>query len=109
MTIDEKIKMHEKCIECLKKQKENSLWENSHAIWKKNDYSEYLKIKKVIDTNSSQINIICDRLIIYKDKFEFTHNRNCTYNKFYFKFISKVAYDEKIQQMINLMQNDCKN
>lgn len=106
MTIDEEIKMHEKCIECLKKQKENSLWKNSYVIWKKNDYSEYLKIKKVIDTNSSQINVICDRLIIYKDKFEFAHNRNCTYNKFYLKSISKVDYDEKIHQMISLMTNN---
>lgn len=103
MTIDEKIKMHEKCIECLKKQKEFSLWENPYVIWKKNDYSEYLKIKKVINTNSSQITFICDRLIIYKDKFEFAHNRKCTYHKFSLKSISKLDYDEKIQQMINLM------
>lgn len=102
MTIDEKIKQHEKCIECLKKQKENS-WENKYVIWKLTDYVEYIKIKKVIDINSIQVTFICDRLSIYKDKFEFANNRKCTYNKLYLKSISKVDYDEKIHEMVKLM------
>ena len=103
MAIDEKINRHEKCIECLKKQKECFLWENKYVIWELSEFVEYIKIKKVINTNSSQIAFICDKLSIYKDKFEFANNCKCTYNKLYLKSISKVDYDEKIHEMIKLM------
>lgn len=103
MIIDEKIKQHEKCIECLKKQKENSSWENKYVIWENDNYSEYIKIKKVICMNFSQITFICDRLSIYKDKFEFVYDRKCSYHKFHLISISKIDYDEKIQQIIRLM------
>lgn len=102
MTIDEKIKQHEKCIECLKKQKENS-WENKYVIWKLTDYVEYIKIKKVIDINSIQVTFICDRLSIYKDKFEFVNDHKCTYHKVSLEYISRLDYNEKIHEMIKLM------
>ena len=103
MTIDEKIKQHEKCIECLKKQKENSLWENKYVVWELTDYVEYIKIKKVIDINSIQVTFICDRLSIYKDKFEFVNDRKCTYHKVSLESISRLDYNEKIHEMIKLM------